>query len=80
MKVAEYQKVKDKVSDTMNENSKCLIINSQFYKRLLWYNVFNMYCHNDKDTMMYCYVETEYKESSESVTFFLHNFIECSWT
>ena len=39
-----------------------LNVNSQFYKRLLWYNVFNVYCHNDKDSVMYCYVETESKK------------------
>lgn len=76
----------------MNENSKCLVIefdygqnlpvpklnvNSQFYKRLLWYNVFNVYCHNVKNSVMYCYIETvQKKKNSESVASFLHHFIE----
>lgn len=53
-----------------------LSVNSQFYKRLLWLNIFNVHCHNDGSSTMYCYPETESKKNPDSVVSCLYDFIK----
>ena len=53
-----------------------LNVTAQFYKRLLWLYVFNVYCHNDGNSAFYCFVESESKKNPNTVCSFLYDFIE----
>lgn len=45
----------------------------QFYKRLLWFNVFNVHVHNlPEHTFMYGFMESEGKKGANSVISFVH--------
>ncbi|XP_063220830.1 uncharacterized protein LOC134530141 [Bacillus rossius redtenbacheri] len=51
-----------------------LNVTSQFYKRLLWLNVFNVHCHNDSASTFYCFPECDAKKNANSVCSFVYHF------
>ena len=53
-----------------------LNINSHYYKRILNLYVFNIYCFNDKDSKMFCFLESDGRKDSNSVCSFLEDFIK----
>lgn len=50
-------------------------VTSQFYKRLLWLNIFNVHCHNDSSSTFYCFLECDARKNANSVCSFLYDFI-----
>ncbi len=52
-----------------------LAINKQFYKRLLWFNVLNIHCHNDKTSTFYTFMENEAKKDANSIASFIYDFL-----
>lgn len=53
-----------------------LNINSHYYKRILNQYVFNIHCHNDSDSQMYNFLESDGKKDSNFVSSFLDDFIQ----
>lgn len=52
-----------------------LNVTSQFYKRLLWVYVFNIYQHNSTNSALYYYTEVEGRKNANSVCSMLYDFI-----
>lgn len=52
-----------------------LTVNSLFYKRQLWYFVFNIHCHNNDKSTMYTYLETECSKDPDTVASFVYHYI-----
>lgn len=52
-----------------------LTVNSLFYKRQLWYFVFNIHCHNNDKSTMYTYLETECSKGPDTVASFVYSYI-----
>ena len=52
-----------------------LNVNEQFYKRLLWYFVFNVHLHNDDSSTFYTFTEDEGKKGADSVCSFIYSFL-----
>ncbi len=52
-----------------------LNIKEQFYKRLMWFYIFNVHCHNDKDSSFYSFYEYVGAKGSNSVASFVYDFI-----
>lgn len=53
-----------------------LTINKQLYKRLLWLYNLNIYCHNDKDSTFYTFLESDGKKDANSIISYLHHFLQ----
>lgn len=49
-----------------------LPVNSQFYRRLLWFMLFNIHIHNSKKSYMFYFLEGEFKKGANSVCSFLY--------
>lgn len=52
-----------------------LVVNSQFYKRLLWMYIFNIHTHNDDSSAFYWYLESEGEKNCDSVCSLLYDYI-----
>ena len=52
-----------------------LTVTSIFYKRQMWYYVFNIHCHNDDTSKMYTFLETECTKDPDTVASFLYDYI-----
>lgn len=90
-RVAAHKSIKQELQQQCkNSGSQCLVIEfdygqnlpapklsvtAQFYKRLLWINIFNVHCHNDGSSVMYCFPETASKKNPDSVVSCLYQFI-----
>lgn len=51
-----------------------LNVPSQFHKRLLWFYIFNIHCHNDNSSFFYHFLEVDAKKNYNSVCSFLYDF------
>lgn len=89
-KVAAYKELKNKTIEEAKSNNDILVlefdygqnlplpkltVNSVFYKRQLWYYVFNIHCHNNEASSMYTYLETESSKDPDTVASFLYHYI-----
>lgn len=52
-----------------------LVVNAQFYKRLLWFYIFNIHNHNDNSSAFYWYLENEGEKNCDSVCSMLYDYI-----
>lgn len=50
-----------------------LNVTDQFYKRLLWLNIFNIHVYNDDKSFMYYFLETQSKKNPNSVCSMLND-------
>lgn len=88
--VSEYKALKSSILENCRSDKSTLVlefdfaqnrplpklhVNAQFYKRLLWFYIFNVHCHNDNNSYIYWFLESEGDRNSNSVCSLLYDCI-----